>query len=98
VRTSLASIGALAYLIVFGSVVAFTAYVWLLRVMPAAVVGTHAYVNPIVAVALGAALAGERIAPMTMVAAFTIVIGVVLALADRYGAKSAGAPDVQRAA
>jgi drug/metabolite transporter (DMT)-like permease len=98
VRPSLASIAALAYLVVFGSVVAFTAYVWLLRVMPAATVGTHAYINPIVAVALGAALAGEPIAPATMAAALTIVIGVMLALVDKYGAARAGTPDVKRAA
>jgi drug/metabolite transporter (DMT)-like permease len=89
VRPSLASIGALAYLVVFGSVVAFTAYVWLLRVMPAATVGTHAYINPIVAVALGAMLAGEPIAPATMAAALTIVVGVMLALADKYSPASA---------
>jgi drug/metabolite transporter (DMT)-like permease len=98
VRPTLASIGALAYLVVFGSVIAFAAYVWLLRVMPASIVGTHAYINPIVAVALGAALAGEPIAPATMAAALTIVVGVMLALADRYGAAIAGTPDVERAA
>jgi drug/metabolite transporter (DMT)-like permease len=97
-RPGLASIGALAYLVVFGSVVAFTAYVWLLRAIPAAMVGTHAYVNPIVAVALGAALAGERITPATLAAALTIVIGVMLALADKHGAAAAAEPGVKRAA
>ena len=58
-RVTTDSVAALLYLIVFGSVVAFTAYVWLLRVTTASMVGTHAYVNPIVAVALGAAL-GRR--------------------------------------
>lgn len=47
------SLVALAYLIVFGSIVAFSAYQWLLRVAPASRVGTHAYVNPLIAVALG---------------------------------------------
>src|SRR6185503_6373169 len=52
-RVTPASIAAVLYLIVFGSVIAFTAYVWLLRVTTPSMVGTHAYVNPIVAVALG---------------------------------------------
>ena len=51
---SLRSLVALAYLIVFGSIVAFTAYTWLLANVPVSTVGTYAYVNPIVAVALGA--------------------------------------------
>jgi drug/metabolite transporter (DMT)-like permease len=74
---------ALAYLIVCGSVVAFTAYVWLLRVVPASTVGTHAYVNPIVAVALGALLGAERVHLSTVAAALTIAGGVMLALFDR---------------
>jgi hypothetical protein len=52
---------ALAYLIVFGALVGFTAYSWLLRVAPASRVGTHAYVNPRVAVALGCGMAGEPV-------------------------------------
>jgi drug/metabolite transporter (DMT)-like permease len=85
-RVTPVSVAALIYLIVFGSVVAFTAYVWLLRVTTASVVGTHAYVNPIVAVALGAALGGERVTVMTIVSAITIVGGVVLVLVDRQAA------------
>jgi drug/metabolite transporter (DMT)-like permease len=49
------------YLIVFGSLVAFTAYSWLLKHFPPTLVATHAYVNPIVAVLLGWLLAGEEI-------------------------------------
>jgi len=64
--------------------VAFTAYVWLMRVVPASRVVTHAYVNPLVAVCIGAALAGEGVTPSTVVAALTIVAGVMLALVDRY--------------
>ena len=78
-----ASWAALAYLIVCGSVVAFTAYVWLMRVVPASTVGTHAYVNPIVAVALGALLGAERVHLSTVAAALTIAGGVMLALFDR---------------
>ena len=80
---TLASAGALLYLIVFGSVIAFTAYIWLLRVTTASRVGTHAYVNPIVAVALGAALGGERVTILTLLSALTIVAGVVLVLVDQ---------------
>jgi drug/metabolite transporter (DMT)-like permease len=80
---TLASAAALLYLIVFGSVIAFTAYIWLLRVTTASRVGTHAYVNPIVAVALGAAMGGERVTVLTLVSALTIVAGVVLVLLDQ---------------
>lgn len=52
---------ALAYLVVFGSLVAFTAYVWLLGNAPVSLVSTYAYVNPAVAVLLGALVAGERL-------------------------------------
>ena len=57
----LRAVGALLYLIVFGSLLAFTAFVWLLAHMPATRVSSHAYVNPIVAVALGYFMAGEVI-------------------------------------
>jgi len=60
---SLKSMLGLAYLIVFGSVVAFTAYTWLLQRCPPTVVATHTYANPVVAVLLGWLLAGE---PLTM--------------------------------
>jgi hypothetical protein len=82
-RISPASAGALAYLVVFGSIVAFTAYVWLMRRVAASTVSTHAYVNPIVAVAFGAALGAERVHPTTIAAALTIAAGVMLALLDR---------------
>ena len=80
---TLRSAGALLYLIVFGSVITFTAYIWLLRVTTASRVGTHAYVNPIVAVALGAALGGERVTILTVASALTIVAGVILVLVDQ---------------
>ncbi|HEU4700715.1 MAG TPA: EamA family transporter [Gemmatimonadales bacterium] len=69
---------ALAYLIVFGSLVAFTAFVWLLRVTQPARVATYAYVNPVVAVLLGWAFAGEALSARTLVGAGVIVAGVVL--------------------
>ena len=69
---------ALAYLIVFGSLVAFSAYAWLLRVAPASRVATHAYVNPLVAVALGWSVAGEPVTATTGLAAGAIAASVAL--------------------
>ena len=79
-QISRVSLWALAYLIVFGSLVGFTAYSWLLRVAPAARVATHAYVNPLVAVALGWGLAGEPVTTTTGVAAAAIAASVAMVL------------------
>jgi drug/metabolite transporter (DMT)-like permease len=76
---SLSSILAIVYLVVFGSIVAFTAYTWLLANVAVSTVGTYAYVNPIVAVALGALILGEPITPRTLIAA-AIIIGAVVAM------------------
>lgn len=74
------------YLVVFGSLVAFSAYVWLLRVSTPARVSTYAYVNPVVAVLLGAAFAAEALTVRMIVAAVVIVSGVALiTLAPRRG-------------
>jgi drug/metabolite transporter (DMT)-like permease len=67
---SLGSLLGLGYLIVFGSVVAFTAYTWLLQQCPPALVATHTYANPVVAVLLGWLLASE---PLTMKVVFALV-------------------------
>lgn len=72
------SLLAVAYLVVFGAIVAFTAYVWLLRVAPPVLVSTYAYVNPVVAVFLGWALAGEPLTAATLGAAAVILAGVGL--------------------
>lgn len=80
----------LAYLIVFGSLVAFTAFVWLLRVTQPARVATYAYVNPVVAVLLGWAFAGEALSARTLVGAGVIVAGVVLITTAR--ARAGGSP------
>jgi drug/metabolite transporter (DMT)-like permease len=76
---SLRSVLAIVYLVVFGSIVAFTAYTWLLANVPVSTVGTYAYVNPIVAVALGAAFLAEPITIRTVVAT-VVVIGAVVAM------------------
>jgi drug/metabolite transporter (DMT)-like permease len=72
------SILALLYLVVFGSIVAFSAYVWLLRVSTPARVSTYAYVNPVVAVFLGWLLADEALTVRMLIAAAVIVSGVAL--------------------
>ena len=76
---SVRSLLALAYLIVFGSIVAFSAYTWLLANAPVTTVGTYAYVNPIVAVALGAMILNEPITPRTLLAS-AIIVGAVVAI------------------
>src|SRR5450432_719076 len=72
---------ALSYLILFGSLIAYTAYVWLLGRFSATRVSSHAYVNPVVAIALGYFAADELVTPRTLVAATLIVASVFLILA-----------------
>ena len=74
-----ASLLALGFLIVFGSLVAFTAYIWLLNHVPVTTVATYAYVNPVVAVALGIAFRGETLTPRSLLAA-ALIIGAVVAM------------------
>lgn len=73
------SVAAFLYLVLFGSIVAFTAYTWLLAHAPMSTVATYAYVNPIVAVALGAIFLSEPITVRTLIAG-TIIIGAVVAM------------------
>lgn len=68
---------ALLYLIVAGSIVGFTAYVWLLHHESPTKVGTYAYVNPVVAVALGYFVGGEAVGPRTLVGALFVLISVI---------------------
>lgn len=79
-QISLRAIYALLYLIVFGSLLAFTAFVWLLAHMPATRVSSHAYVNPIVAVALGYFAAGEIITPRIIAGSLLVLVSVFLIL------------------
>ena len=78
-----ASFGALVYLTLVGSLVAFTAYGWLLRVAPLPLIATYAYVNPIVAVILGALVLGEPVDPRTLAAGAVIVFAVALIVTAR---------------
>jgi drug/metabolite transporter (DMT)-like permease len=64
--------------VVFGSLVGFTAYIWLLGATSIAKAGTYAYVNPIVAVLLGWAILGEQVTPRMLLAAAVILVGVAL--------------------
>jgi drug/metabolite transporter (DMT)-like permease len=75
---SLLSLAALGYLIVFGSLIGFTAYVWLLKVSTPARVSTYAFVNPVVAVFLGGVFAGEELSLRVLVAAAVIIVAVML--------------------
>jgi drug/metabolite transporter (DMT)-like permease len=81
----------LAYLITAGSLIGFTSYIWLLGVTTPSRVATYAYVNPIVAVALGWSLAGEALTPLMLGAAAVIIAGVVLIVTFNRPAKSPSA-------
>jgi drug/metabolite transporter (DMT)-like permease len=74
----LRAILAVAYLIVFGSIIAFSAYSWLLRVASPTSISTYAYVNPIVAMFLGWAIAGEEMSGRVLIAAAIVLGGVAL--------------------
>ena len=74
---------ALAYLTVFGSLVAFTAYIYLLQHVRPALATSYAYVNPPIAVALGVWLAGERFSALELAAMVVILAGVAIILAAR---------------
>lgn len=71
------ALGAFAYLVVFGSWIGFSAYVWLLGNVRPALAGSYAYVNPAIAVMLGAVLAGEHFEPAELMAMGVILLGVV---------------------
>lgn len=75
---TLTSLLALAYLILMGSVVAYMAYMWLLSVKPASLVGTYAYVNPVVAVFLGWLIANENISGQQAIGLVIIIAGLVI--------------------
>ncbi len=77
-QTSLRSAIAFGYLTVFGSLVGFTAYSWLLKVGNPSRISTYAYVNPVVALFLGWAIAGENLGPRAVVAALIILLGVMV--------------------
>lgn len=75
---------AIAYLIVFGSIAAFTAYVWLLQVRPATQVSLHSYVNPVIAVLLGVSFADESISGLQVFGLIVILFSVLLINLPKY--------------
>ena len=77
--------GGVLYLVVFGSLVGFTAFAYCLNELPATTVGTYAYVNPVVAVILGAVVLAEPLTPGLLVGGLLIVLSVVLTTLRKRG-------------
>ena len=91
------SIAAFAYLVLIGSLCAFTAYAWLLKNAPISQVATYAYVNPVVAIALGALFVDEEVTPLMALAAIVIcasVAGTIRQEAPKQAAPVAEEPAV----
>ena len=78
-----------AYLIVFGSVIGFTSYVQTIRLLPLSVATTNAYVNPVVAVVLGAVILSEPITVYTLVGTALVLLGVAGVFRDRFRTRAA---------
>ncbi len=74
----------LLYLTVMSSIIAYLAYVWLIQVKPPAIVGTYAYVNPVIAILLGWGFAGETISTIQLLAAGIILCGVLFVNIPKY--------------
>jgi drug/metabolite transporter (DMT)-like permease len=84
---------ALAYLIVAGSIVGFTAYVWLIHHESPTKVGTYAYVNPVVAVIVGYFLGGETVGPRTVLGTLLVLVSVVVITTTRSAKPVAPVPN-----
>ena len=89
------SLFAFVYLIVFGSLIAYSAYIWLLHHVSATSVSTYAYVNPLVAVVLGAVVLAEPVTGLTAVAGLMIVVAVALILSSRAGPRDGAVAAVE---
>jgi drug/metabolite transporter (DMT)-like permease len=90
---------AIAYLVTFGSLLGYSAFVWLLQVRPATQVSTHAYVNPVVAVLLGVAFAGEHLSFLQLLGLMVILGSVLLINLAKYRAAASdkrSSPDLDR--
>jgi len=72
------SVSALAYLIIMGSLIGYMAYVWLLSIRPASLVGTYAYVNPVVAVFLGWLIADEHVNVQKIIGLLIVIVGLII--------------------
>ncbi len=82
------SVIALAYLSIVSSLITFMAFIWLIKIMPPAVVSTYSYVNPVVAVLLGWGLGNERITSVQLIALAIILCGVLFVNIPKYRAIS----------
>ncbi|MBW3592133.1 MAG: EamA family transporter [Actinobacteria bacterium] len=90
------SLAGVAYLIVVGSLIGLSSYVWLLRVAPISLVATYAFVNPVIAVVLGWALLGESLDLRLLTAGTAIVVAVVLIVTARVPERTTGRAIVRR--
>jgi drug/metabolite transporter (DMT)-like permease len=86
---SVRSLIAFGYLVVFGSLIAYSAYTWLLQNAPVSLVSTYAFVNPVVAVVLGALILAERITPTIVLGAAVIVVAVAFIIFRQNAARRA---------
>ena len=90
-------IGAVLYLVVFGSWVGYTAYIWLLQHVPTSKVSTYAYVNPVVAVFLGWLVLHERIDRYIALGSAIIIASVILVTSAKIHQRSAALPEIEAA-
>ena len=90
------SLLSLGYLVIFGALVGFAAYTWLLRVAPTALVSTYAYVNPLVAILLGNLLAQEPLNARVLIAT-AVILGAVAVITVNQPAKNKAEPPPDRA-
>ncbi len=88
-----ASLAAVGYLILVGSLVGYTAYVWLLRVAPISLIATYAFVNPVIAVILGWLVLAEPLEPRTLAAGAIIVVAVAVIVRARRGESRRSVPE-----
>ena len=77
------SVGAIGYLVLFGSLLGFSCYIWLIHHVPVAKVATYAFVNPLVAVILGAVILGEHLQKTEYVGMIMIVCAVALVISSQ---------------
>jgi drug/metabolite transporter (DMT)-like permease len=84
-EVTLPSLAAVLYLIVFGSLIGFTSYTWILGVTSPSTASTYAYINPVVALALGWLFRGEAITPSIAAAAAIIIVGVIIIVTSQAG-------------
>lgn len=80
---NLTSMGAIAYLVLFGSLLGFSCYIWLIHHVPVAKVASYAFVNPVVAVILGAVILGERLRPSECVGMVLVICAVALVISSQ---------------